>query len=360
MKQIDVNLKNGGYSIVISDSFKELETMDIGSFSKGVIFADENVKADFRKQLVEALRTKCSQILIYELASGEENKTLETAQKAYQYLSENQVGRKDVIISLGGGVTGDTVGFIAATYLRGLKLIHIPTTLLAQVDSSIGGKTAVNFMKTKNIVGAFYQPILVYSNYHILETLPKSEIRNGIVEILVHAIIKDKKLFQFVEENLERIIDLDFELFEELISCNSEIKKAVVERDEKETGERAILNFGHTIGHAIESTYDYKYKHGECVSLGILGVCYISEKLGLCSHEQVERITNVLKRAGTLHEIKDCNKQKVMEFLQRDKKFVESKVFFILLDQIGRVHKQEVADRELIREALEWLIEQRW
>ena len=359
MKELKVNLNEYSYPIVITEDFSLIPKY-ANNNNRCVIVADRNVEVLHIVELKEAINGYFKEVFVYTVEPGENSKSLDMTKRLYAFFIDHKISRQDVIMSFGGGVIGDLTGFAAATYMRGIQLIHVPSSLLAQVDSSIGGKTAVNLIQTKNIIGSFYQPSLVYSNYKLLKTLPKEEVKNGMVEILVHAIIKDVKLFLYIEENLDKILNLEPNIMEVLIAWNCDIKKSIIERDEKDLGERAILNFGHTFGHAIESAMDYKYKHGECVALGILGACYISEKLGLCRASLTIRIRDILKRIGVLNNIHDCDQERVFNFLLHDKKVNCGRVYFVLPIKIGEVVKHEIKDFLLLMDAFKKLKNQEW
>jgi 3-dehydroquinate synthase len=357
MKCLKVNLTNNPYLIVITNNFSDFLTYVQECSQKIIVITDSNIEKLYLNTFVNSISFGYADVLSYVVKAGEESKSLNIVQKIYQFLNENNVCRNDVIISFGGGVIGDLVGFVAATFMRGIRLIHVPTSLLAQNDSSIGGKTAVNFCKVKNIIGAFYQPKLVYINYNVLHTLSENEVKNGLVEILVHAIIKDESLFTYIEDNLENVLNLEPHILENLIYWNCSIKASVVEKDELDNGERAILNFGHTFGHAIESSYAYRYKHGECVALGILAACYISEELNFIDDSITARIKNILNRIHVLRNIQDCDKEKVFYFIKNDKKNVSGKMVFILPLEIGKVIKYEIEDFDIVERVLKRLME---
>ncbi len=359
MKELKVNLGEHSYPIVITEDFS-LISKYARNKNKCVIVADRSVELLHIDELREAVNKHFKEVFVYSVEPGEKSKSLDMTHRLYDFFIRHKMCREDVVLSFGGGVIGDLAGFAAATYMRGIELIHVPTSLLAQVDSSIGGKTGVNLNQTKNIIGAFYQPSLVYSNYKVLKTLPKEEVKNAMVEILVHAIIKDAELFSYMEDNLDRILNLEPDIMEVLIAWNCDIKKSVIERDEKDLGERAILNFGHTFGHAIESAMDYKYKHGECVALGIMGACYISEQLGLCQGDLTIRIRKVLNRIGVFNSMQDCDGERVYYFLLHDKKMNGGNINFVLPIQIGEVVKYEIKDFSLIKNAFEKLKNQKW
>lgn len=357
MKMLKMNLKNDDYPIIITNSFHDISKYLSKKFIKVIVISDSNVGKLYYYDVRSSLSKCCKEILYFEICAGESSKSIENTYKLYDFLFCNKVGQDDLIVGLGGGVVGDLVGFVAATYLYGIRLVHVPTSLLAQSDSSIGGKTGVNVMNIKNAVGAFYQPILVYSNYSVLNSLPIADIKNGVVEILVHAIIKDYELFSFIENNMDKILSLESEIMENLILKNCYIKKCVVEIDEKETGERAILNFGHTFGHAFESYYNYEYKHGECVAAGILGACYLAENLEMIDHTSVKRIQNIMVKLGVLRDFRGCEWEQIWDYLRCDKKRVSDKICFILPVAIGKVVKQEIEDISIIRKIFDRIIE---
>ena len=355
-----VELKDRSYPIIISESFEKITGYIGNKRNQCVIITDSNVAEFHLESLKSAIANTYETIYAYTVPAGEESKSLEVAKQLYQFMIEHNICREDAILTLGGGVIGDLGGFVAATFLRGIQYIQVPTSLLAQVDSSVGGKTAVNMNQIKNIIGAFYQPSLVYINQSVLKTLPIEEIKNGLVEVLVHGIILDADLFSYIEQNLEKIYSLDESVMERVISWNCDIKKGVVQRDEKDLQERAILNFGHTFGHAIEGAYEYTYRHGECVGVGIIGACYIAEKLGLIDGVITKRIKNLLIRMRVLPQISDCNKQKILDFLMHDKKKSDHDIYFILPLKIGQVKKYKMQDVKLIEDILDVLVNEKW
>lgn len=360
MRKLTIQTKESTYPIIISDKFYPPSECLQKRKVQCVIITDSHVEPLYLDALTASVKEIFSNIISYVFPAGEGSKSMNEVKNIYLHLIRNNVKREDVIIALGGGVTGDLAGYVAATYFQGIKLIQVPTTLLSQVDSSVGGKTAVNYMQVKNVIGAFYHPMQVQINYSVLRTLPMREIRNGLVEILVHAIIKDEDLFSFIERNLEKIERLNQEILEELIYRNCKIKGMVVERDERDLGERAILNFGHTYGHAIESAYKYRYRHGECVAIGIVGACYIAEKRKLLDHTVTKRIKDLLKRMQVLHTIHDCNKSEILEFIMHDKKIRGETICFILPSAIGHVKKYEIDDKAMIADVLDILSEEEW
>ncbi len=263
------------YDILLEQNFQmllpTLQKIGYASSQKVCIVTDSNIASLYLEELTAILQTYFGSVISFSFPAGEENKTLFTVQNLYQTLIEEHFERRDILLAFGGGVTGDLTGFAAATYLRGIDFIQIPTSLLSQVDSSIGGKTGVDFSQYKNMVGAFYQPKLVYMNLSLLATLPKEQFVSGMGEIIKHGLIRSKGYFDWISKHTEQIVRLEPNVIEELIYESCLIKRGVVERDPKENGERALLNFGHTVGHAIEKLSDFRLSHGQCVGLGMAG-----------------------------------------------------------------------------------------
>ena len=254
------------------------------------IVTDSNVGPLYESAVEEALRKVSSDISVFTFEAGEKNKNLDTVSSLYQELIQNGLDRKSLLVALGGGVVGDLTGFGAATYLRGIDFIQIPTTLLAQVDSSVGGKTVVDFLLYKNMVGAFHQPRLVYMNLNTLTTLPAEQFACGMGEILKTGLICDGEFFRFVCREQESIKALDMKLIAAMVRRCCEIKAGVVERDPKEQGERALLNLGHTVGHAVEKLKNFTLLHGQCVGAGLVAAAYLSMKRGLLNEQEYQEI----------------------------------------------------------------------
>jgi 3-dehydroquinate synthase len=284
------------------------------------------------------------------MKEGENNKNLGTVKDIYRFLLDNQFERNDLIIALGGGVVGDTAGYAAATYLRGIAFIQIPTSLLAQVDSSMGGKVGVNLGGYKNMIGAFYQPRLIYSNVQVLKTLNENQIRCAIAEMLIHAFIASPAMIDDILKNQEKIIvSRDSEVLERLVYENVRINMSVVVKDEKETGIRRILNLGHTFGHAIEAYRNYSYPHGMCVSIGLVLAFKIAEGKGLIKKAEVAYVTNVLKILGLPTEIEKPDWNTIFNNMAHDKKLENGKLIFVLPTKIGEVIQYPLKiDKELL------------
>lgn len=353
-----INVTDGStdiYNIRISNGFQELNEhlkpfLKLGK--KVAIFSDSNVEpiyGDELKNIVTGLGNTC---INFTFPAGEESKTLDTVQDAYEFLIKNNFERRDVLIALGGGVVGDLIGFVAATYLRGISFIQIPTTLLSQTDSSVGGKTGVDFRGFKNMVGAFYQPLLCYMNMDSLKTLEKRQYLSGLAEVIKAALIKDAEFFRWIIDNSEDILDLKGDIIEEMIYKACLIKKRVVERDVKEAGERALLNFGHTLGHAIEKWTNFNLFHGECVVIGMIAAMAISRDRGLISHDDFDKTYNFFKSIGYKLTIPFLDIDEIILFSQSDKKMEAGVLKFVLLDGIGNAKIYKDVTEEELRKSL--------
>jgi len=355
MKKVRVRLGSNSYNILIGpDLLRQTgaRLKEIGLSDSVVIITDPTVKNLFGSTLKQSLTGSGFEVHILEVPEGEEQKSLETAGRLYNELTDFYAERTTPILALGGGVIGDLAGFVAATYLRGVPLIQIPTTLLAQVDSSIGGKVAVDHGQLKNKVGAFYQPRLVISDIATLKTLTAGELSDGLAEAIKHGVIWDEEYFAYVEKNLNRIKSLDEKALETVVSGSAKIKARVVEKDEKDFGLRNILNYGHTAGHAIESVSDFKVRHGEAVAIGMVVAARISNKLGILDTNEVIRLKDVIARAGLPTEVPDLQTKGLIQAISHDKKILQGKVRFVLPKSIGDVFITDEVSPSMIEEAL--------
>ncbi len=357
MMNLFVNLMENSYPIYIRDSYDKLcEYLEAYSTdSKIVIISDTNTDYYQSEELKNILNSHGYDFYKYVFEAGEESKNLNTVENIYKFLQEHRVGRTDIIIAFGGGVVGDLAGFVASTYLRGIKFMQVPTTLLAQVDISIGGKVGVNFNNIKNIIGSFYQPKFVYINTNSLITLPIRELRSGLAEVIVHSIIGDSYLFEYIDNHLLEIFQYDNIVLEHVIYKNCLCKIAVVEKDEKDQGIRAILNFGHSIGHAIESVYNYKLSHGECVSLGVVGAFRIAQYLGMTDDKTVCKVINILKKIGLPYYLEELDVDTVFYQMFFDKKVISNTLIFILPKGIGQVVQYPIENKNLVQKVLKEL-----
>jgi 3-dehydroquinate synthase len=287
--------------------------------------------------------------------AGEASKSLKSVQTCYDQLAAHRLERKSFIIALGGGVVGDLAGFVAATYLRGIPFVQVPTTLLAQVDSSVGGKVGVNLKAGKNLVGAFHQPRLVLCDLDTLRTLPMREYRAGLAEVIKYGIIYDASLFERLEREIEKLLRREERALAGVIARCCEIKTEVVAQDETESGLRAILNFGHTIGHALEAISHYgKYLHGEAISIGQVAASKLSAQLNGLPERDVERITNLFRRAGLpiTVELNQRAREKLFAAMKLDKKVSAGEIKFVLARQIGEAEFGRKVPTALIKKTL--------
>lgn len=278
-------------------------------------------------------------VLWAEIPNGEEYKTLNTVAHLYDAALDGEVERGDAVLALGGGVVGDVAGFLAATYMRGIAFVQVPTTLLAQVDSSVGGKVGVNHPRGKNLIGAFYQPRFVLADTAVLKTLPDREIRAGLAEVIKYGVIWDAAFFGWLEGNIAGLLGLDPAAVEHAVATSCRIKAAVVSTDETEGGLRAILNFGHTVGHAIEAVTGYqRFVHGEAVAIGMVAEAELAVRLGYLAPAGVDRIAALVSRAGLPRRIPaEILPEMLLQAMQRDKKVAGGELTFVLPEDIGRV-----------------------
>ncbi len=355
MRKIKVRLSSNSYEICIGPGLL-MQTghwlKELGFSDKLVIISDTRVKSLYGDALRQSLSSEGFNTGLLEVPEGEEQKSLQAASKLYNELSNFYAERTTPILALGGGVIGDLAGFVAATYLRGMPLVQMPTTLLAQVDSSIGGKVAVNYGQLKNKIGAFYQPSLVVSDITSLGSLSISEFANGLAEAIKSAVVWDKKFFAYLEENLEKIKVLGDEEVEEVVVRSAKIKAEIVERDERDSGLRSILNYGHTIGHAIETVSGFEIEHGEAVAIGMLAAARISNKMGILDKNELTRLRRVVERAGLPTEIPSLDGEKLIQAMKHDKKILGGKIRFILPKAIGDVFITDEVSPPVIEKAL--------
>lgn len=340
MTKVKVDLGIDTYEIFIDKNILSnvAKFISASNFTKKILIVTDSNVEKFIDKLTAPMTDAKINFDVAIIPAGETSKNLRVAEKIFTRAIELGLDRKSPIIAFGGGVVGDLTGFVAATYLRGVPFIQVPTTLLSQVDSSVGGKTGVNHALGKNLIGAFYQPKAVFIDIDTLETLPNREIKSGLGEIVKYGIISDGELFKFLEENAEKILARDVDALTHLIKRSCEIKAEVVSQDEKENGLRRILNFGHTIGHAIEKVTSYeKYRHGEAVAIGMVGAAMLSCSLGKINSQDVARLKNLLERLQLETKCDACEVDELFHALQRDKKSIDGKVNWILMDDFGKV-----------------------
>ena len=340
------------YDICFDSSFEHLEDelRKIGiSERKVCIITDTNVAPLYLNVIENICKNITSKVVSFVFEAGEASKNLSVIEKIYEKLILEKFDRKDYLIALGGGVTGDMTGYSAATYLRGISFIQIPTSLLAQVDSSIGGKTGVDFYQYKNMVGAFHQPSLVYINLNTLKTLNNREFSAGMSEVIKHGLIKDKNYYDWIKNHKTQIISREYEVLEEMVYKSCLIKGEVVEHDPKEQGERALLNFGHTVGHAVEKLMNFNWLHGECVAIGSIASAFISLNKGWISQSEFDDIQITFDSFSLPLKADGMDAKDILNTTKSDKKMDAGKVKFILLESIGNaVIYQELSDQEIL------------
>ena len=340
------------YDICLEDSFHKLgeELTKLGCQGRKIcIVTDTNVAALYLDEVRKITEEACARTEVFCFPAGEENKTLDVIRSLYKILIEAGFDRHDFLLALGGGVTGDLTGYAAATYLRGISFIQVPTTLLAQIDSSIGGKTGVDFDGYKNMVGAFHQPCLVYANLSTLKSLPEDQFASGMGEVLKHGLIRDGAYYEWTIEHMDEIMERETSALSYMVYQSCMIKKTVVEHDPEEKGERALLNFGHTIGHAIEKLKNFTLLHGECVALGCVAAAYISWQRGLLNEEEFYEIRDMNVGFGLPISFDGLSSEEIVKATKKDKKMNAGKVRFILLKKIGKAYiDQTVTDEEML------------
>lgn len=357
MEKIKVNLDDRSYDICTgSDILKDIgDKLKKFAFSpKSAIISNPTVYKLYGKKTLNAIKSAGFDVIPVIIPDGERYKDINTVQKIYGKLLKHRLDRKSAVIALGGGVIGDITGFVASTYMRGIHYIQIPTTLLAQVDSSVGGKTGVNHRLGKNMIGTFYQPKLVWIDIDTLNTLPRRELLAGLAEVIKYGVIWDYRFFEFLEKKREKIFDLDKKTLSFIIKRSCEIKADVVSKDERESGLRAILNYGHTIGHAVETVTRYKkFLHGEAVAIGMHLEARLSELQGLLNKNEVSRIKSLIEDYGLPSEIPlDLKPGALIASIQLDKKAEAGELKFILPEKIGKVRIQKGIDSGTIEESL--------
>jgi len=338
-KRIEVQSSSGRYPVLCGSGVLHRSASAIAKVAGSAsiyIVSSPKVWRAVGKKVRRAFSAKNDK-QVHLMNDAESAKNLRTVETLCRDLVQAGADRKSLLIAVGGGVVGDVAGFVAASYLRGVALVHIPTTVVAQVDSSIGGKTGVNLPEGKNLVGAFYPPRLILTDTEMLRTLPEREFRGGLAEIIKHAIIADAKMFAFLEKNIERLLHRDRAALAYLIPANVRIKAQVVSRDERESGLREILNFGHTFAHALESVTHYKrYQHGEAVAWGMMAAALLGHEIGVTRDDDVSRIVSLVRRIGPLPPWPRVPAKALTDAMRSDKKARDGKLRFVLTPRIGK------------------------
>ncbi len=358
MQKVRVELADRSYDISVGSNVLEGLGDNLKSFGlspKMAIVSNPTVFSLYGERVSDSIKKAGFDLLTVIIPDGEEYKDLLWLQHIYDELLMHKLDRLSALIALGGGVIGDITGFAASTYMRGISYIQVPTTLLAQVDSSVGGKTGVNHKLGKNMIGTFWQPKLVWIDVETLKTLPKRELLAGLAEVIKYGVIHDKELFDFLDINRQEILNLDNNVLIHIIKRSCDIKAEVVSKDERESGLRAILNYGHTIGHAIETATGYKrYLHGEAVAIGMCIEASLSQMLDFIDRDQVFRIKGIIDSYGLPSEMPaDIDMNSILSSIKLDKKAVAGELKFILPEKIGRVRIQKGVTEKSIRELLQ-------
>lgn len=355
---VPVNLESGRYDIVIRPGM----LADVGSIlatltrsQKAAIITDSQVGPLFAQPLIQSLIGAGIEPVVATIPAGEAHKTLTDLSDVYDVFLAHRMERTTPVIALGGGVIGDMAGFVAATILRGVPFVQVPTTLLAMVDASVGGKTGINHAAGKNLIGAFHQPIAVLIDPQTLRTLPDRELHGGLAECIKHEVIRDADGFAELEQHISRALSLEIDYLSMLVAHNVSIKARVVEADPFERGERAHLNFGHTFGHAIETVSQYGYSHGQCVALGMVAASRMARDLELLDESSCQRIIGLIDKAGLPIGGITLPAKDVVEAMTTDKKVSRGRVRFILPDRIGHVIIRDDIANEMVIRAVESL-----
>ncbi len=357
---IKINIPGNSYSVRVGESINDFGYR-LGEFTskeRVVVVTNETIRPLYIDRLIASLEDASFNVSVIELDDGEEYKSLETVGKIYGRLSELKIERFTPVVGFGGGVVGDIAGFAASTYLRGLPFFNIPTSLIAQVDSSVGGKTGVNLESGKNLVGTFYQPGYVHIDVELMDTLDIREFKSGLAEVVKHAVIKGEKFLSYIEENINAILKREKDVLEVMVAECVRIKGEVVVNDEKEAGLRRILNFGHTVGHGLEASMGYgQIRHGEGVSIGMIAAAMISEQAGYGSKELVLRLKNLLSVCGLPVTIPNSiSVDSVINVMYLDKKVRESNLEFVLPLKPGEVKAGFPVDEKIVREVIGGLV----
>lgn len=362
MPQVHVSLAERSYDILIENGAltRLLDFPLLASFSEIVVLSNETVAPIYAERICDDLRAAGKRVLLFNAPEGEKSKSLEWMSRAYDAIAEFNLSRRGLVIAVGGGVVGDWAGFVAASWMRGVAFMQIPTTLLAAVDSSVGGKVGINHPRAKNLIGAFHQPIGVLIDPQTLSTLPIREVRAGLAEVIKYGVIADAEFFAWLEMNIESALELEPKTLEHIIRRSCEIKAEVVGQDERESdaiGRRAILNYGHTIGHAIEANTAYgEFLHGEAIAIGMTAAAHLAKVLNVCTDvdDLILRQTRLFERTGLPTQMPEgMDFIRLWDAMLLDKKSRDGKVNFLLPTKLGNVERVEGVPPTAVESALE-------
>ncbi len=357
MKKIHINVPQNDYNVFLGkniiDSFPKLLIKE--NLSGNLFFViDKNVNKFYSKILSDVFANINFNYNSIVVNANEKNKSYETLQKIHNALIKHNYGRDSIIVAVGGGIVGDVTGFAASTYMRGIKYIQIPTTLLASVDSSVGGKTGINFNDTKNIIGTFYQPKMVLIDTNFFSTLPQEEMLCGVGEIIKYCFLTEPKFFNYIQKNITKLLSNETSVITKVIAESIKFKGDVVTEDEKESGIRKILNLGHTFAHAYEVEQNHKIKHGQAVIIGIASALYLSKNLSLLPKEKFDKYINLLLQFKSAIKLKKVNKNLAYKVMQRDKKNRDNQIKLVLLKDVGNIITDISVSKKRIIDAIEF------
>jgi 3-dehydroquinate synthase len=351
--RVRVDLADRGYDIIIQAGLLDqagAHLLPLAKSPNAVVVTNAVVNRLYGARLKRSLQAAGFRTSVICLPDGERTKSLKWASAILDELVRRRCERNTLLLALGGGVVGDLAGFAASIYLRGIPFVQVPTTLVAQVDSSIGGKTGVNHPFGKNLIGSFYQPRLVLSDPVVLHTLPGREYRAGLAEVIKYGVIADARFFEFLETEMRGILNLDHPAVHHIVQSSSACKAAVVSEDEREGDRRRILNFGHTLGHALETVTHYRrYKHGEAVAIGMVAAARLAAQLGLADTRVAARIRDLVQKAGLPDQLPPYPAAALLRAMRQDKKVQDQRIHFVLPDRIGHVSVQAVAEPQIRR-----------
>jgi 3-dehydroquinate synthase len=356
MKEIKITLKNSQYPVLIGDSvFNNIvPVLKKLNLCRNIFFIiDGNVENYYGEKIREAFAGWDFRKHFFSLEPGEQSKSFSSLTRIYDSLLNNKFNRESLIIGIGGGVTGDITGFAASTFMRGIRVVHLPTTIIAAVDSSIGGKTGINFHNKKNMIGTFYQPELVMIDTSFFKTLPPEEITSGLGEIVKYGYLADKNFFRYVVTHIEQVYRLEKKVIDHIINTSAALKGSVVAKDEKEMGLRKILNLGHTFAHAFESIMDFRIMHGEAVGAGIISALFLSRSMGILSGEKLQQLLQLPLKMKLTASIDLSDKDKILEIMKSDKKSSDGRINFVLIKDIGNILLNVSCEKEKVFHALE-------
>jgi 3-dehydroquinate synthase len=359
MHTVKVSLGDRSYDIELGTGLDKVgeRLKNLGLGQKMALVTNPTIKKLHAQRVVDSLKAAGFMVMSIEIPDGEKFKNLDWANAIYTALLTNGFDRKSALVAFGGGVIGDLTGFAAATFMRGVPFVQVPTTLLAMVDSSVGGKTGVNHAMGKNMIGAFYQPRKVLMDLSVLKTLPKEEFLSGMAEVIKYGVIFDAGFFDFLDKNREKILSLEPEALTHIIKRSCEIKAEVVSQDEREGGLRAILNFGHTVGHAVETAENYTMRHGYAVAIGMVYASRLAHKTGLCDSSVPERVEKLIASYGLPTSLSTLSRKpsatELLDTMQIDKKAEGGKVKFVLPKKIGEVVITKEWDEQQLRGLLQ-------